>query len=497
ETPAVIDRAVWTFNTQTFESHRHELPLSMVNATGRVTSTDAARPIDLAASPKRFTADGGHRTCRPEQTLARLNRIVSPITGIVPAVVRLTDHPDMHVYGAIQTDDLPAFRTSAGNRLLGIPDRAMGKGETDVQARVSCLAEAVERYSSRYFPGRTKRRARLAELGGDAVHPDSVLQFSSRQYDSRSAWNARYGGSPNWVPEPFDDATPVDWTAAWSLSRRRTRWLPSAFCFFAYPFEGGPAFAQGDSNGCASGNTIEEAILQGLFELIERDACALWWYNRAKRPEIDLASFGQPFFERMQDRCHDLQRTLHVLDLRTEFDVPVALAVSWRRQDGSNIHFGIGCHLEPRLAASRALAELNQMLLIEGRTNDPATRIAAQFSPGLIDWLENECVADHAYVVPNGMPSIVAQDMHDWSSNDVSDDIRYCVGKLADNGLETIVLDLTRPEIGFPVVRVVVPGLRHFWARLAPGRLYDSPVKLGWLASQTGEDEVNDIPFFM
>jgi ribosomal protein S12 methylthiotransferase accessory factor len=58
------------------------------------------------------------------------------------------------------------------------------------------------------------------------------------------------------------------------------------------------------------------------------------------------------------------------------------------------------------------------------------------------------------------------------------------------------VLDQTRPDIGLAVVKVVVPGMRHFWARLAPGRLYEVPVRLGWLERPLDEDELNPIPIF-
>jgi ribosomal protein S12 methylthiotransferase accessory factor len=47
------------------------------------------------------------------------------------------------------------------------------------------------------------------------------------------------------------------------------------------------------------------------------------------------------------------------------------------------------------------------------------------------------------------------------------------------------------------VARVVVPGLRHFWRRLAPGRLYDVPVELGWLATPLTEDQLNPVSCFI
>jgi ribosomal protein S12 methylthiotransferase accessory factor len=60
-----------------------------------------------------------------------------------------------------------------------------------------------------------------------------------------------------------------------------------------------------------------------------------------------------------------------------------------------------------------------------------------------------------------------------------------------------LVLDQTRADIGLPVVKVIVPGLRHFWARYAPGRLYDVPVRLGWLDRPLREDELNPIAMFL
>ena len=83
-----------------------------------------------------------------------------------------------------------------------------------------------------------------------------------------------------------------------------------------------------------------------------------------------------------------------------------------------------------------------------------------------------------------------------WT-DDLKEDILLCQRRLEEQGLELLVLDQTRPEIGMPVVKVIVPGLRHFWARLAPGRLYEVPVKLGWHDRQLREEELNPIPMFL
>jgi ribosomal protein S12 methylthiotransferase accessory factor len=83
-----------------------------------------------------------------------------------------------------------------------------------------------------------------------------------------------------------------------------------------------------------------------------------------------------------------------------------------------------------------------------------------------------------------------------WS-DDVAEDVRACQALVEGAGMELIILDQTRPEIGLPVVKVVVPGLRHFWPRFAPGRLYDVPVRLNWLSRPLSEEELNPVAMFL
>ena len=61
-------------------------------------------------------------------------------------------------------------------------------------------------------------------------------------------------------------------------------------------------------------------------------------------------------------------------------------------------------------------------------------------------------------------------------------------------GFDLLALNLTRGPRGMPVARVVVPGLRPMWARFAPGRLYDVPVRLGWRAAAIGQAQLNPTP---
>ena len=182
--------------------------------------------------------------------------------------------------------------------------------------------------------------------------------------------NPPTSGRPTGCPARFDASQAIDWVPVSSLISGETRWAPAAYCYYGHGtaradgYRGEP-YCVADSNGCAAGNTLEEAILQGLLELIERDACGLTWYTRARRPTIDLDRFdGEPFAP-VLEAFAARGRALHVLDLRTDTEVPVALAVAFDRDDGLATRFALGCHLDPRIAVSRALSELAQ-LEIEG-----------------------------------------------------------------------------------------------------------------------------------
>ncbi len=493
--PEKSRNSVLTIDPWTLESRLHPI------ATGpEIEPQDPAlaareqRPLRLHPRPKRHTSDGGHRTCPPDETLLRLEPFVSPIGGIIPRIEKLPAPEGMHVYAATQTSGVPNTATGfRANRTLGRPLAASGKGETDTQAKVSCLAEAVERYCAGYFGDERRRTARLEDIAESAVDPRALLQFSADQYRRRDSTNAGPSSAFTFVPMPFDPTRAIDWTPAWSLTHERTAFLPSLYCYFRYPPDSAHDFCRPDSNGCASGNTLEEAVLQGLMELIERDACAIWWYNRAVLPGIDLGSFSSPYFERVAHSLAQRDRDLHVLDLTNDLGVSAVMAVSCQRHDGGRVHLGLGCHLSPRTAISRALSELTQAIAFEFSDN-PAKQIA--FFDDHAHWLDSQHIGDHPYLKPRRDIQLGERDLVDRSSPDIGGDVRWCVDMLAEKGMETIVLDQTRPEIGFPVARVAVPGLRHFWSRFAPGRLYDVPPGLGWRAAPLDEASLNPVSFF-
>ena len=138
--------------------------------------------------------------------------------------------------------------------------------------------------------------------------------------------------------------------------------MPTSLLYFFYS---GPAAFQADSNGCAAGNTLEEAIVQGFLELVERDAYAIWWYNRSQRAEVDLSHFNDSYVRDLHSQLAETGRKLWVLDVTSDLGVPTYVAIlHWMQNGQENIEFGSGAHFDKRIALLRTLTELNQFLSI-------------------------------------------------------------------------------------------------------------------------------------
>ncbi len=235
------------------------------------------------------------------------------------------------------------------------------------------------------------------------------------------------------------------------------------------------------------------------MELIERDSVALWWYNRASRPAVDGASFALPLWREMQRYYTGMARDLHVLDLTTDLGVPTFAAVSRAlTRPTQDIVIGFGSHLDPKKALQRALTEANQYLpALHEQHADGSTRYRLSHVE-VIRWWQTATYEAHPYLVPSPTaPLSTAADFAPPATADLADDVAQLVATLAARGLETLVVDQTRPDVDLAVVRVVVPGLRHFWRRLGSGRLYDVPVALGWCAAPTPEAELNPVSCFV
>jgi bacteriocin biosynthesis cyclodehydratase domain-containing protein len=496
---AALEGRIVTLDTATLERRVHPLTRRPQCAScgdpGLVAAAQRA-PIALGPCPASFSAEGGHRRSSPEEMLARHEDLLSPITGIVAHLKRQLEKEGSPLTPSYVADhnfahaDEETFFLRDGQR-----SHSGGKGRSDAQARASALGEAVERYSGLFQGDEARLRARLVDLGGAGLHPNDHMLFSERQLAERERWN-RSGERFTRVPAPFDPKEEIEWSPLFPLLGGPARYLPTACCYYGYSRRQPSPWAVAESNGCAAGATREEAVFQGLLELCERDATAVWWYNRIQRPGVDLESFGDPYYGELAAHYRTLHRELWALDLTHDLGIPTFAALS-RRTDkpAEDIIFGLGAHLDPKIALLRAVTELNQFLPAVFFVTAKAEKYA-WYGEG-VRFFKTATIAGDPYLRPDpDAPPRRLDAFPALTTGDIHQDILRCGRILAEKGIEALVLDQTRPDAGLCVARVVAPGLRHFWARFAPGRLFDVPVRLGWRGRPLGEDELNPFAIF-
>ncbi|MFI9081499.1 TOMM precursor leader peptide-binding protein [Streptomyces sioyaensis] len=444
--------------------------------------------------PKAVQSLNGHRALRPAQMLRQLTPLVDPVTGIVKDVRRAPGSPEF-VHAFLSGANLAMRSPTLRGLRAGLRSLSGGKGLTEEEARVSALGEAVERYSGTRQGDEPVVHETYRALGDAAVHPNSSQLYATQQMHERASWNAR-GSCLQYVPPFFDEDLPTDWTPVWSLTAERSRLLPTSMLYFSE--EASPDGLCSDSNGNAAGSSPEDALVQGFLELIERDAVAMWWYNRTRHTAIDLDAFAEPALDRLRDGYGSLRREVWALDLTSDFGIPVIAALS-RRTDkpAEDIIFGFGAHFDPRLALRRAVTEMGQLLpLVSSVTAEGAGYRITDAEP--LNWWLHANLANQPYLRPDRrLPGRTPAFWAYTPTADLLDDVTLITESVRSRGMELLVLDQTRPDLDVPVVKVLVPGMRHFWPRFAPGRLFDTPVELGRCPAPTSYADLNPIPLFV
>jgi oxazoline/thiazoline synthase len=484
-----LTHSLFTFDTTLLDLQHHTLPKRPqcpVCGNSELQRKQFPKAFELNECRKRFFEDGGHRIEPPEKTLEKLKHLISPITGVVSNLKCLSaQDKNVYVYSAVHNFSTETETLVGLRRALSC--KSTGKGKTDAQARVSAIGEAIERYSGIYTGEEFEIPSAYIDISKDAIHPNACMLYSSSQYYNRITWNQEY--PEHWIAEPFDETKEILWSPAWSLTNKRFKYIPSAFCYYGHSLPKNHQFCKADSNGCAAGSTYEEAILQGFMELIERDSISIWWYNRITRPALNLSGFNEPYLDEMQHFYDMHHRDLWVLDITTDLKIPTFAAVSTRKdKDPRSALFGFGSHFDARIAVLRAVTELNQPFSVLGETGYTTS---SQLNRRLINH------EDMQYIFPDDQAAVrTYSDYSNACNNDLRKDIETCVEAASRGNLEVLIVDQTRPDTVLKVTKVIVPGLRPIWARYAPGRLYEVPITQKWMDSPLIEQDLNPIPIF-
>jgi YcaO-like protein with predicted kinase domain len=382
--------------------------------------------------PKRYS-DGTHRVATPEATLARVLPL-APTFGITRVAV-LTGLDKVGIPVAA------AYRPNS--RSLAV---FQGKGATTAVAKVSAVMEAIEAWHAENLD-LSARRGRYDELVAAGLHAMDP---------------ARLPQAADAVGEDPRGAV-LDWVEGRDLFTGAPRWAPRDLVTGGITLgDTPPSPLQATAVGLAAGNHVLEALVHALAEVIERDALALWrllpeWAQEAT--VLDAATAPAELRTALLDRFGAAGVALRLFDVTSDIRVPVVLCLAVPEEetdDAVQSELGSGCHPDPAVVLARAVTEAAQVRLtrIAGARDDldPTAWDAprrAERERIMRRWLRETTLAVRPF---SALPGCAGATLRE--------DLGAMLARLAAAGLaEAVWVDLTRPEVGLPVVRVIVPGL--------------------------------------
>ncbi|MCG7840878.1 MAG: YcaO-related McrA-glycine thioamidation protein [Methanomassiliicoccales archaeon] len=384
--------------------------------------------MELRPAPKTYTKDG-HRAVDPLTTLKRVEPLLSKA-----GITRVADITDLDRIG------IPVFSSIRPMAKEGAISIYNGKGASREQARVSAIMEGMERYSAEPRDERLRRDMMDNMLASEnAVDPRTLI-----------------------LPQMINvhvNYHPIAWVKGYDLIEGEEIWVPAVAVYHPYDSKKDLQLFRSNTNGLASGNNLEEAILHGLCEVIERDAWSISEARKGSRGEI-VVEEDCPVVSELLNKFRSQGVEVHLKDLTSDVGIPTiaAAADDVRMKDPALLNLGVGAHLSPRVAAIRALTEVAQSRCtqIHGARED-TTKADLNREVGY----ERMKRLNAMYFTSSS--EVHMEDFSEFDTKDILEDIEVVLDHLLDRGFEKVIaVELTRPELGIPVVRMIIPGMEIF-----------------------------------
>jgi len=333
--------------------------------------------------------------------------------------------------------DIPVFFSVCGKDASALTGTAkqMGKGATPQQSEASAVMELAERFSFFAFKAdeshfvtdtyeHVKDRALPFDLIARSVHDDKT---------------------PRDTAEAIFSDIPFTWTPAFNLTTGTEVLVP--FDWF---------FAINEFNGPSAGNCAEEAICQGISEVVERHVCSLVSHGKQVTPTIDPDTTADPAVRDMLSKYRNNGIHLVFSDLSLDTGIPTVGVLAWDPTtfpESSELVWTAGTAPDPEKAMSRAMTEVAQLA---GDFNTDANYMASGL-PKYTDLTEAEFIT-------RPRPTVPISSMPDLSDTNIKVEIEHYVEALKSIGMEIILIETTHPELGIPAFYTIIPGA-HFRER--------------------------------
>ena len=377
---------------------------------------------------------GTHRVIAPEKTI-EINEDKLKTAGIT----RIADITDLDRIG------LPIYTAIRPTAEEGAVSIYGGKGITKDHARASAMMEGFERYSAERQDSDEVTIAGLDEISdlGEYINPESLnlpKDFKKQSLDSMK----------------------LEWSPVKDIISDKEYYIPTNAIYHPY-IHGNDceSLFKSNTNGLASGNILEEAILHGIFEVIERDAWSIFELTHKNYAQIDLDSIESDIVNDTIDRFESNGIKIKLMDFTADINVPTiaASADDTVTRDAGLLTLGMGTHLDPEVAILRSLTEVAQSRAtqINGAREDT---VRADFAR---EAGYERMKRINKYYFREEDEKISLSSIENKSTTSITADLEIVKDELIANDIDKILYyDLTRPELDVSVVRVIIPEMELF-----------------------------------
>lgn len=487
------DSHVYMINLHSLNCTRHYiLPLGACSVCGQLQEdSPEAASIVLKPSPK---LDNNYR-CRS----------MDELQGVL-----FNDYLDRRsgLFNAIELHLTSVFADAVVNLPLGYYDEVTGgRSHSFANSQLAAILEGLERYCG--ITPRSKRPVvfdSYNQLKDVAMNPAMIGLHAQEQYEQE-----------DFPFTSFDPDSPIEWVWGYSFLQERPILVPHLLAYYSLGSEG--SFVYETSNGCALGGSLEEAVLYGIFEVVERDAFLMTWYAKLQCPRLDPYSSGDKELLLMLHRIKAvLGYEVLLYNTTTENGIPSIWVIARGTPDHNvSVICSAGAHLDPIRAAKSAVHELaGTISMVEKRWKERGSEAQSMFA----DSYEVQQMEDHTllYSLPEAaerlhflleeqrparsfaeeFPSPVVP-----VSTDVTEELKEVLEIFRRLQLGVIVVDQSSDETlrnGLHCVKVLIPGMLpmtfgHHLRRLEGiDRVLEVPMKLGYVDRKLTRGELNPYP---
>ena len=377
---------------------------------------------------------GTHRIIPPSQTIEN-NEDKCKIAGIT----RITEITHLDRIG------LPVFSAIRPTSQNGAISIYGGKGISVEHAKASAMMEGFERYS--------------AEKQNENTNTGTISEISSKG----NIIDIETLNLPKDFKKENIDSLNLEWNICHDLISGDDYFVPSNAIYHPYVSDNNSiqSLFKSNTNGLASGNSLEEAILHGMFEVIERDAWSIFELTHKNSAQIDLDSIESDIVNDALLKFRENEINIKLMDLTADINVPTiaASADDTLLKDAGLLTLGIGTHLDPEVAILRSLTEVAQSRAtqIHGAREDT---VRADFAR-TAGYERMKRINKHYFQEEDEKISL--SDIENKSTDSITKDIDIVLDELKANEIEHVLYyDLTRPELDVNVVRVIIPTMELY-----------------------------------